>query len=201
MIIQADFGEAVTNLGYQFYEADGTLLATRITAGISTTPITGGYSATATVPANSVGVFWDSTEAEAAEDLREALALEAADQILLSTAYVPDAGPTLTIPSPADDADLCRVYVWTEDLSGVVTKGVVVTFEIDSGAVKTDRALTQTSQTMTTNSSGYAQIDLQRTDEMTPAGRGYLVTCAALGMRRVPMTLEATTFDLKTLIS
>lgn len=74
MIIQARFGSTQTGLGYQFYSAAGTLLGSRITAGIVSLPETGSYAADATVPANAVGVFWDSSTSQATEDLREALA-------------------------------------------------------------------------------------------------------------------------------
>ena len=77
MIFQAFFDSAQTGLGYQFYDNSGTLLGARVTAGIITLPGVGAYAADATPPATASGIYWDSNESEAHEDLREALALEA----------------------------------------------------------------------------------------------------------------------------
>lgn len=75
MIFQSRFGAAQTALGYQFYDATGALLGSRVTAGISALPETGSYVATATPPANTVGIYWNDTVSgsKASEDLREAL--------------------------------------------------------------------------------------------------------------------------------
>lgn len=83
MIIQSRFGAAQTGLGYQFYDATGALLASRITAGITALPETGSYVATATVPSGAVGVYWNSSTSAATEDLREALGAAVVDTILL----------------------------------------------------------------------------------------------------------------------
>jgi len=79
MIITARFGAAQANLGYQFLDDSGTLLGSRVTSGINTTPETGTYIATATLPADAVAVYWNDTVtlATAFEDLRDALAIEA----------------------------------------------------------------------------------------------------------------------------
>lgn len=81
MIIQARFSAAQTGIGYQFYDDAGTLLSTRVTAGITAMPETGAYIADATVPALAAGVYWDTDTAEASEDLREALAIAALENI------------------------------------------------------------------------------------------------------------------------
>lgn len=82
LVIQARFSAAQTSLGYQFYDEEGTLLGSRVTAGIDALPETGGYIAVvATVPTGAVGVYWDSTESEASEDLREALAIAGLENI------------------------------------------------------------------------------------------------------------------------
>lgn len=90
MIIQVRFGSAQTGMGYQFYSAAGTLLGSRITAGIVALPETGSYAADATVPANSVGVFWDTATSQASEDLREALNPEGDNsEVLAAIALLP----------------------------------------------------------------------------------------------------------------
>jgi len=75
MIIQARFQSTQSNLGYQFFDKDGTLLDARVTAGIDSGPETGHYLADATAPATSVGVYWNDTVTTdtAVEDLRDAL--------------------------------------------------------------------------------------------------------------------------------
>ncbi len=75
MIIQARFSVAQTGLGYQFFDDEGTLLGSRVTAGIDSGPEAGLYLADATVEAGTVGVYWDSNEGEASEDLLMALRL------------------------------------------------------------------------------------------------------------------------------
>lgn len=76
MIIQARFGTAQTGVGYQFYDSTGALLGSRVTADISELPETGAYVADATVPAGTAGVYWDTDEEEASEDLRDALVMD-----------------------------------------------------------------------------------------------------------------------------
>lgn len=76
MIIQAFFGSAQTGVGYQFYDATGALIGSRITAGIVTLPGAGAFMADATVPAGTAGVYWNTDATQAHEDLRDALALE-----------------------------------------------------------------------------------------------------------------------------
>lgn len=100
MIIQARFGSAQTGLGYQFYDATGALLGSRVTAGIVALPETGSYAADATIHADTVGVYWDSDTSEATEDLRDALAS-------------PD------VPSVGEIADA----VWDEPMAGHFTGG------------------------------------------------------------------------------
>jgi hypothetical protein len=209
MIIQSFFGEAQTGLGYQFYSDAGALLGTRVTAGVAALPEPGAYTATASVPAGAVGVYWSSDTATASEDLREALAfspatlaaLESAEQILLGSLYVPTVTPSLIIPIPADDPALCRVYLYTEDMTGLVTPGIEIKFELSAGPLKSERVISRKSRTLTTNLEGYAEIDLQRTDALIPNDVVYLVTSDALGLNKVPMTLAADLYDLKTLIT
>lgn len=75
MILQAFFGETQTGLGFQFFNSSGSLIGSRVTAGIVSLPETGGYLVDVVLPGAAVGIFWDSTETPAgvSEDLREAL--------------------------------------------------------------------------------------------------------------------------------
>ena len=214
MIIQARFGVAQTGLGYQFYDDAGTLLSTRITAGIATLPETGAYIADATVPVGSVGVFWDSTETPegATEDLREAFAaglspetialLDGADQILLNEIYTPTGSPAVVVPDPVDDLDLCRVYVNSEDLTNQLLEGVTVTFRLSGGPAKSERLLRVDAEvTMTTDAAGYAYVDLQRNDLLTPNDTYYRVTCTEFGLRNVTLpSLNTAMYNLADLI-
>lgn len=224
MTFTARFGTAQGALGIQFFKADGTLLASRITAGIVALPETGSYSITTTPPALTVGIYWNDTVtlATAVEDLRDALALDAlsvaAGDPWLATVpgdyedgtagaalgrlnNTPPEAPVVVIPDPSDDDTLCVVYVSTEALTNTVRAGIVVTFTLSRYPSRSEKVLESAVATMTTASDGTASISLQRTDTMTPAGRYYLVDCEALGFSSKRMTLAADTFDLATLIS
>jgi hypothetical protein len=61
------FGEAQTGLGYQFYDAAGELLGSRVTTGITSLPTAGSYSISVTVPSEAAGIYWSSDSAEASE--------------------------------------------------------------------------------------------------------------------------------------
>jgi hypothetical protein len=206
MIIQARFGAAQTGLGYQFYDAAGDLLGSRVTAGITALPEVGSYIATATVPADAVGVFWDSSTSEATEDLREALASPdvptasdiadevetRADQILLVDLYTPAAGPELVIPAPATDESLTVCYCYTENITNTARAGIVLNFKLVSVPAKSERLLEVAPATATTDANGYAQVTLQ-------SGLRYRVTSRELGMDKT-FTPTGETFDLLTLI-
>ena len=212
MIIQAFFGEAQTGLGYQFYDESGALLGSRITAGIVSLPESGGYGADATAPAGYVGVFWDSNETP--EGLSEALTSSAptaieiadevesrADQIILATAYVPDAGPSLVIPAPSGDVTTCRVYLYAIGIDGLPREGVEVRFTLVNVPTRNESVFkVREIISVVTDAAGYAEIDLERTDGMTPAGSVYLVKSRELGMDDVEMTLDADVFNLGSLI-
>lgn len=200
MIIQAFFGEAQTGLGFQFYNESGTLLGSRTTTGISSLPEVGAYVASATPPTGAVGVFWSSDSTEASEDLRDSLVLDSTDQLLLTSLYIPQEGPAIIVPAPADDVDLCRVYVNVMDLEGEAAEGVAIVIELATGATKTEKSIERERVSMITDSDGHAEIDLVRTDVMVPSGQTYLVTCAALGLDKKVMTLEADLYDLSDLI-
>jgi len=102
-------GYALTNLGYQFYESDGTAIGSRVTTGIISGP---GFTflITVTVPDDAFLLYWDADEADASEQIYET--------ILLSAPYVPTEFPSLIIPDPIVP-DLILVYVFTQDIVGV----------------------------------------------------------------------------------
>jgi hypothetical protein len=109
--------------------------------------------------------------------------------------------PVIVIPDPAADNSLCTVYGYTEDLTGTVVEGATITFELSAGASKSNKLLTTTAATATTDVDGFFSLTLQRTDLLTPTGRTYYVTAPTLGLHRVPMTLTADTVDLASLIT
>jgi hypothetical protein len=210
MIIQARFGVAQTGVGYRFYNASGSPLGSRVTTGITALPETGGYVADATVPDGAVGVYWDTTTAEAVEDLRDALAiaaggggggsglseetaaaLEAAEQIFLAAPFVPDESPVLVIPAPAD-ASLTVVYIYTEDITNQKRAGIEITLRLVTTPAKSERVLEIAPATMTTAAAGYAQITVQR-------GHRYRVTSRALAFDTIIAT-DSETLDLATIV-
>lgn len=200
MIIQAFFGTAQTGVGYQFYDATGALLGARITAGIVSLPVAGGYAADATIPAPAIGVLWSTDSAETAEDLRDALTLAAADQILLTDLYTPTGSPAAVIPAAPDDPSLGTLYVYTKDLLGAVVQGVKISVRLTDGPAASNKTLVRDSHVMTTDAAGFASLALERTDEMTPPGKCYLVNAMALGLKDFALELEAETLDLSSLI-
>lgn len=192
MIIQARFGAAQTGLGYQFYSATGTLLGTRITAGIVALPETGSYAANATVPTGAAGVFWSSSTTSATEDLRDSLVLAGAEQILLSETYIPRSQTSLIIQTPNPDESLTVAYIYTENIANEKRAGIEISIKLVSTPAKSERVLEIASQKMTTNADGYAQMTVQR-------GLTYRVVSRALGLDTT-MVPTAQTFNLLTLI-
>lgn len=180
MVIQASFGAAQTGPGYRFYDVTGALLGARVTAGVNALPETGSYSADAVVPAGAVGVYWDSvtTPSGFQEDLREALAVAAADQIMLVTPYVPTPAPVMVVPVPAGDESLTVVYVYTESITDEKRAGITITLRLVTTPARSERVLEIAPKTMTTDATGYAQITVQR-------GHFYLVESEELGLKMV----------------
>jgi len=198
MILQVRFGSAQAHLGYQFYDAAGALLGSRVTTGIVAAPETGTYLADATLPATAVGVYWNDTTtlATATEDL------------LVSAAFA-DAtvDAPVVAPGPPSDAALCTVFVYTENLIDEKRAGLVISFQLSGSPSKSGstelghRVLETAAQTMTTDANGFASIALQRTDAITPTGRTYKVSCQELGLLNYELALTASTYNLATLIA
>jgi hypothetical protein len=213
MILQSRFGAAQTGVGYQFYSAAGTLLGSRITSGIAALPEAGSYIADATVPTDAVGVYWSTDQAEASAALPEAgdyptveeiiaaaggitaetaAALEAAEQILLVSPYVPDESPALIIPAPDADESLSVVYVYSESITNEKRAGIEIVLKLVTTPAKSERVLEIAPKTMTTDAAGFAQITVQR-------GQRYRVTSRELALNTI---IEPTTetFNLLTII-
>lgn len=221
MIIQARFGAAQTGVGYQFYSADGTLLGTRVTTGITALPEAGSYIANATVPDTAAGVYWLTDAASATEDLREALTESgggtAGDPLLNAVPGIYEAGtagyalgrlnilpadaPVVIIPDPSDDATLCVVYVDGATFAGTAAAGLVVRFLPLAGPSKTARLLSHAEILMTLDAAGHGEITLQRNDGIDPDGSSYLVSCPELRLEAAALTLTTTTFNLADLIA
>ena len=105
---------------------------------------------------------------------------------------------TVSITTP-DDPDLCRVYGFTKDLMGVVKVGVQVSFRLSRHPAQSGVLLDNTPITVTSDSNGYFEADLIRSDVMTP-NRTYVVKSTDLGLRDVEISLTSATLDLSTII-
>jgi hypothetical protein len=102
----------------------------------------------------------------------------------------------IAIAAPADP-EMCRVYAYMAELDGTTNRAPSVTFTLQ-GPTKTTKVL-EITKISATFVSGYLEVDLQRTDAMTPSGRTYQVRCDALGLN-TSMSLAASTFNLADLI-
>lgn len=172
MIIQARFGAAQANLGYQFYGSDGSLLGSRITAGISALPETGSYIADATVPAGAVGVYWNDTVtlATATEDLREALS-----SVLVSGtgAYAITVSVVDQLAAAIEGANV-RVSSGGLNYYATTDAGGNASFSLDAatysvGVFKSGYQFTPTTRTVTGNEAGTLVADLVMTARAVPA--------------------------------
>jgi hypothetical protein len=111
----------------------------------------------------------------------------------------PDA-PVIIIPAPADDADLCTVFIDAENISNDPVANLTVKFELVSVPAKTERVLSNSVVAMVTDAEGRGVIALQRNDRIAPEGTSYRVTCEKLGWKNEPLTLTTETFNLADLI-
>ena len=105
---------------------------------------------------------------------------------------------TVSISAP-DDPQLCRVYGFSKDLAGVLKAGVQVGFRLSRHPAQAGVIVDSTPISVTTDSNGYFQADLIRSDVMTPA-RTYVVKSTALGLRDVEISLTSATLDLSSII-
>ncbi len=113
----------------------------------------------------------------------------------------PADAPVLVIPDPAEEADLCTVYLYTEALDNTKRAGIAVSFSLANVPTKSERALEVNAHaSLVTDEDGYGAVTLQRTDLMEPAGRKYLVSSAALGIRNVELELTTDLYNLADLI-
>jgi hypothetical protein len=224
MIFTSRFSATQAALGVQFYDSSGTLLGSRITAGIVALPEAGSYQVDIMPPTGAAGIYWNDTGtgATALEDLRDALAIEglnvaASDPWLAAVpaSYADGTAgaalgrlnntaadePIAIIPAPPGDASLCNVFVNTESISNAKRAGVAITFTLVGSPTKSERVLETDSVKIVTDADGHASTTLQRTDNLTPAGRYYLVNSPKLGLLNRKLYLTSDTFDLSNLIS
>jgi hypothetical protein len=192
MVLQVFFGEVQTGLGFRFYDASGGWVGARVTAGILALPEAGAYAAGVEVPSGAAGVFWDSAEGEASEDLREPLSLAAADQVLLTEIFVPVEGPSLIIPAPADDESLTVVFAYTETIYNEVRAGISFAFSLVSVPAKSDRILEVAEKVVLTDADGFISLPLR-------AGLSYLVRAPELGLQKT-FVPSGETFNLLDLL-
>jgi hypothetical protein len=132
--------------------------------------------------------------------------LDGADQILALELVPTTVVPVVVIPAPAADETLCTVYIYTEGIDNTTRAGIVIKFTLQStsasGGSKSERVLEIAAEkTMTTDADGYASIELQRTDLLSPALSTYLVNCVALGLEDVSLTTGAATVNLGDIIT
>jgi len=120
----------------------------------------------------------------------------------------PASSPLVVVPGAPTDLSLCRVYGYLETLDNKPATDVTVTFQLIKQPAKSERIIVgpkisvkTDSQGRIANDAGNPWIDLQRNDNLTPAGSKYIVNCSAAGLSKVDMTLAADTFDLASLIS
>jgi hypothetical protein len=192
------------------FDAEG-LIGARVTTLIAN-PVPGIYYAAEADDEGALGVFWSDATGEvyASEMFEEAGGsslsaetigkLDAAQPILLASVYVPTEAPVLLVPQPAPDLSLCRVFGYLETLDNQPAIGVAVSFTLVApGAARSERLLTLKQVKATTNGEGYFSLDLQRNDQLTPAGTSYQVQCEKAGLKDVSITLTSPLFDLSSL--
>lgn len=109
--------------------------------------------------------------------------------------------PVIVIPGPPADLTLCTVFGYLETIENAPAVGIEIIFDLVTTApAKTERLLAGRRSIATTDAAGYFAVNLQRNDNISSAGSKYRVTCAALGMLNLTLTLEAETFNLLDLI-
>jgi len=193
MIIQAYFRATQTGLGYQFYDDGGTLLGSKVTAGIDSGPETGSYVADATVEIGAVGVVWTSTETPEgiSEDLREALAVETLEARVTAAraGYLDklnvtgdlahsDAASTYRATEP-DNSGIAAIKAKTDNLpaapaaTGDIPTAAAVRSEIDSNSTQLSAILTDTGTSLPSLISALNDIAASdvRTELATELGR------------------------------
>jgi hypothetical protein len=108
----------------------------------------------------------------------------------------PPSAFVVVIPGPPAQAGLCRVYGYMTNLNGQAVPNVTVTFQLMPQPAKSDRIIAGPIITTKTDNAGKLQIDLQRNDNITPAGSKYQVSCQAIGIQNKQITLASDLHDL-----
>lgn len=113
----------------------------------------------------------------------------------------------VTVPGPPADPNDCTVAGYLRALDGIGIEKVSVTFKLNvtnGGDIKdgTGRIIAKREFKVPVDSSGNLdQVDLPRNDLAIPNDSNYLLTCRELGWADLPVTLNASTFDIGTLVS
>jgi hypothetical protein len=118
----------------------------------------------------------------------------------------------VTIPAAPADADVCRVYGYIETPNNLPAVNVEIHFDLvaDAGA-RAERLLAGRRVTVKTDSLGritskdadgntLLYVDLQRNDRITPGGTTWKVTCEEMEIEDQTITLNASTYDLVSLV-
>lgn len=112
--------------------------------------------------------------------------------------------PVVVIPDAPTNVSMCRVYgyLYRPDGSSAEHAELVATLVVPStGPAKDDEILTGRTIRVKADSTGLIQLDLKRTDAITPSGCTYSFTCIDAALTLTGKTLTASTLDLATFIS
>lgn len=135
-----------------------------------------------------------------------AYAAHSAGEIVAKLDITPPGLPVTAVPGPPADVALCRVYGYIETLNNKPAVNLELKFELIGLPARTDRLISGNTFYGKTDSLGRvsdganAFIDLQRNDNITPAGTKYKFTCLELGIENTELTLTTNSFDLSTIV-
>ena len=115
--------------------------------------------------------------------------------------------PVTPIPGTTPAAGTGRVFIYTAPFAGSTRAGIKVEIMVDAYPAKVRGFVREIRpMVMLTDSTGFAALVLPFTDEILPAGRVYVMNCAALGWSNIRFELTAAmldgngNFDLATLV-
>ena len=113
------------------------------------------------------------------------------------------ATPLIPIPGPTE-AGKCGVYLYSQLLDGTVRDNIEVTFTLSAWPTHGATGLVAESVTFYTDATGFFSGILDRTDDMLPTGRTYIVNSPGFGLKNKVLILDDTTlvdnaYDLKKL--
>lgn len=160
---------------------------------------TAGTVGGALVAAGNSGDPWSATDLDQYAD-------DTAGKILSKLNIGAPDEPIVVIPGAPADLSLCRVYGYLETIANQPAANVDVHFELlAADPIKSERFISGRKVTARTNAEGQltfggnAYLDLQRNDQLTPAGSKYRIVSKALNLDQ-EVELNTDTYDLADLI-